>query len=285
MYCIDCGVEVLATAKFCAGCGARQTGESVDPAPQKEANSDGKDEISNKLGGLAAVAASAMGAAKKVGEEINRISEEHGVKEKLINAAAAAKAAAADASNSFAEDVKKINDAKSRTMEENIHVGDGAKTDKARAFGKSFFGKLTKRQKLIIILPFVALLLYVANLIVQKVNNPSPDFYTKGFYAKYPDAGVLTESKQSEDADKINCESYEVSKIAVQTGVADWTFACSDMVRDGAYSELRVSTKYINNKCMVNMHVSGIINGNSKTCNVSKEVDKVLNNMVMYVKP
>jgi hypothetical protein len=83
---------------------------------------------------------------------------------------------------------------------------------------------------------------------------------------------------------KAQCEGYEVSRGAAITTVADSTFECSDMIRDSRYSDLRVSTTYVGNKCMLNVYVSGIIKGNSRTCNVSREVDVVKNNMVMFTK-
>ena len=85
--------------------------------------------------------------------------------------------------------------------------------------------------------------------------------------------------------DKIKCEEYKVAKIAAITAVAEPTFACSNMIRDDAYSQFVVSTEYKNGKCYLNVFVSGIIDGNSKTCNISKEVDKVEDNRVMFVRP
>lgn len=42
MYCIDCGIRILATAKYCAGCGAQQKTEGVEPTARKDAGSQEK---------------------------------------------------------------------------------------------------------------------------------------------------------------------------------------------------------------------------------------------------
>ena len=96
------------------------------------------------------------------------------------------------------------------------------------------------------------------------------------------DAGKKTEIVSPE---ALQCSGYEVSKMAAITAVAEQTFQCSNMIRDGGYSQFNVSTSFKNGACFLNVNVSGIINGNSKTCSVSKEVDKVENNRIMFVKP
>jgi hypothetical protein len=96
------------------------------------------------------------------------------------------------------------------------------------------------------------------------------------------DSGKKTEAVSAE---ALQCSSYEVSKIAAMTAVAEPTFQCSNMIRDGGYSQFDVSTSFANGACFLKVKVTGIINGNSKSCAVSKEVSKVENNRIMFVKP
>ena len=82
-----------------------------------------------------------------------------------------------------------------------------------------------------------------------------------------------------------DCANYKVSRNAAIEAFADPTYVCSDMMRDEAYSSLSIKTYFdtASGKCMLNARMSGIRDGNSKTCNVTKKVREVKNNMVLHV--
>ena len=118
---------------------------------------------------------------------------------------------------------------------------------------------------------------FVRSAPVQQATTPDRD--NKRLNAEKSNVGKAST--------KAECESYKISKMAAHTAVAEWTFVCGDMIKNNNYSDLRVSTEYANGRCMMNVRVSGTINGNSKTCQARVEVrtDTIEGNMIMDTKP
>ncbi|MEA9602733.1 hypothetical protein VC188_11465 [Polynucleobacter sp. MG-28-Ekke-A2] len=89
-------------------------------------------------------------------------------------------------------------------------------------------------------------------------------------------AGVPTESQ---------CPNYKVTRNAAITALAEPTYVCSDMMRDEKYSSLNFKTFFdkATGRCMLSIGISGVVNGNSKTCNVTRKVKEVEDGKVTFI--
>ncbi|MBU3588755.1 hypothetical protein [Polynucleobacter sp. 80A-SIGWE] len=159
----------------------------------------------------------------------------------------------------------------------NIESGEFPSIESAREAGERYAGRMRSSSGL--------------DCKVNRIFNALTKDYVNLNQQVTKDAEVKRPSAQSAKPNvayaptESQCSGYKVSRMVAIASFADPTYVCSDMMRDDAYSSLNIKTYFdkSSGKCMMNIRMSGIRDGNSKTCNTTKKVIEVKNNLITSV--
>lgn len=92
-------------------------------------------------------------------------------------------------------------------------------------------------------------------------------------------------------AGPLNCSQYKISKQAAMSALINSSSAnlsvleCTDMIRDGTFLSLSANSSLnaASGKCVIYVQVSGIKNGNSKSCAGSGVAKLIENEMIKSI--